>query len=508
MNPDSNAARNFYSALATQANNVVGGIYQSQIVPIQYSGLGDFNYVWQQQNQFNNGTFNLISACVSPGTTVPGTIQLSAGGGFPNAYARLVNMITFTLSATDANTLSQAQTAASAQASALVSTYQGIYGTITPAMLAQAKVTTPLDYVITYQLGSVWSCCQKNGRPPLTWTQMKSARNLASLLECMPASGEPVLQSVQSYLNVLGSAAALQDELNLGQWIILQLQNNVANPGSIAGMTTVDPVSGATTTQVAYGINKAVTAIQNDLNNTGQKISMTLAAQQSSSGQTSVSINGQASFPLVGDLIGVVGSGGEQYNLLTMQGAGQAASVVINFPGWTMVPSAPMPFQQANQTGWYYSEPIAEAYNNFVKGATNVTGFKFSSAPPFNLGQGGNFGQLRATLICNYPTITVNYSQGNCSLFQQSFSQAASCDVYLFGLFKIGSVSQSLYTSQVTQGSSQSAFQVTFTPSQQVLAVPPLQQTAFVLGGVVGYPATELPSTISNLVRGHSLVPH
>ena len=129
----------YFSALQKKANEAIAAIYKTRITPIEFPAQGDFNWFWQNVNQvFNQGTFDLISARVSPGD-VPDTAQLSPAGGFANAYIQVITALEYSLSSTESATLNKAITNASAQAQALISTYQGIFGQITDAQLKVAQ---------------------------------------------------------------------------------------------------------------------------------------------------------------------------------------------------------------------------------------------------------------------------------------------------------------------------------------------------------------------------------
>ena len=101
---------------------------------------------------------------------------------------------------------------------------------------------------------------------------------------------------------------------------------------------------------------------------------------------------------------------------------------------------------------------------------------------------GGNFGLLTNLLISNYPTIEITYSNANYSKFMENWSQTVNGNLTLFGFIKLGSFSQGVYSSSVTQGSDNSSFKVTFSASPEVTNVPQNQKTAFVIGAAVTNP--------------------
>jgi hypothetical protein len=497
------APQQFFAAVAKQANQAIAPIYHTEISTIQYPTQGDFNWNWQNISQvFNNATFNYISAAVS-GSDTPGTVQLSPGGGFPNEYVRLINALSFTLSAADQATLNAAELAAATQAAAVVSTYQGIFGQITPSQMEKAQtavpaVTNSLDYVISYVLGVLWS----GATPPLTWQAMQEAKNLKKLLPNLPASGESVLGAVQTYLNALGPADSLQDQLDLGSWILNQLKNNTGEPTAAnGGMTTVDPNTGAILpVQVGYGINSPVTAIQNDLNNQQRVFEVSLGISESAGGQLSVSIDEASTF-IIPSVLAYVEQTSNQYDLNTFAGTSANAQITISYQGFTMVPVAPTAWQQATKLGWYYGAPIAEAWQNWQQG-TNPTGFNFVSDPTTLLGEDGRgLGQITNLLISNYPTLSITYSDADYASFSEAWNESTTGNLLLFGFIPLGSFSEGVYQSSSVSTGSNSSFTLTFAPSPQVLTVPALQQTAYVVGGTFDYPATDSPTVVEQLLR-------
>ena len=480
--------KQFYSALQKKAMDAVKNILKSELYPIQFPSQGDFFWNYLNANQiFNRGTFDYISANVSPGD-VEGTAQLSAAGGFPNNYVQVLNAIEYSLGSKNQQKLAKAQGNATTQAGTIVTDYQNTFGTITDQDLKTAGVTTKQDYVISYVLGSQWS--GKGDQEPLTYTEMANARNLKALLPKMPASGDQVVTDVTIYLNIMQPVNALSDALQNGAWILRSLKNNAQTPtDSNGGMETFNPQTGAVSSadQVGYGINYAIQSITNDLQNTGRTISIGMTTSQASGGNVSVSVEGQAGFSL-GSWLKFSTSASASYDMSKVQGTSTNASVTIDYQGYSVVPVAPTAWQQATNVGWYFGDPIAQAVKN---GTQDVDGFKFVTPSPYNMAafkDGGNFGMLTNLLIANYPTISITYTKADFSSFKQSWDEKVSGNLTLFGFIKLGSFSQGAYGSSYKQGSDNSTFTVTFSASPEVTSVPQNQKTAYVIGGAIANP--------------------
>lgn len=488
---------NYYSALQQQAQLAVQ-TFNTTIVPIQYPQQGDFDWNYQNPNQvFNSGTFDYISANVRPSTDFAGIAQLSSSGGFPNAYIQVVSGISYALSKADTATVNAAQSNASVQAATIVNDYQTTFGPITDANMATAVaaigavVQTKQDYVVSYILGFVWSGAQTTKQPPLSYTTMAAARNLKSLLPAMPMSGNQVVSDTSIYLSILNPANAILSSQQLGAWILAQLVNNTSYPSATnGGMSVVNPATGIiTNNQVGYSINSSLASIQNDLQSTNKVISLTMTSSSSTDKTLNVSVAGQTGVS-VGSLLKFSATTGVNYDMNTTSGTSATASVVINYTGYSMVPVSPLAWQQATNVGWYYADPIAQAIKN---GSSDVTGYKFvaGAGNKYNMdafANGGTFGYLDYLLISNVPTVSITYTNADYNTFMQKWSTQTSGNLSLFGVISLGSFSAGASSSTVTKGADNSTFTVTFGPSEQVLSVPQMQQTAFVIGGGIENP--------------------
>jgi hypothetical protein len=495
----------FYAALQQQAQNAVASFFNATIYPIQYPSQGDFNWFYQNNSQiFNQATLDYISANVSQGSSSPNAVQLSSSSGFPNDYSQVLTAIAYVLSSADTQTVNAAKLAAAVQEQAIVSDYVASFGAITPAMISTAQtavgsfaVTNSVDYVVAYVLGYLWSGAQTNKTPPLSYVQMANARNLSSLLPQQPASGSTVITDVSLYLTKMQAANAILALQQNGSYLLRQIINNTQNPSlTNGGIQTVNANTGVVSTNptLAYQISPSISAISNDLQNTGRTIIVKMTTSSASGNQLDVSVNGSAGFS-VGSFLQFTVGGSTSYNMSQAAGTSSSASVTITYAGYSMVPTAPLAYNAATNNGWYSAgdpgSPINQAIQN--KGQ-DVSGFQFVGLPStFNLGPvsaGGNFGLLNNVLIANYPTISITYTNADFNSFKQSFQQNVSGNLSLFGFISLGSFSESTYKMSYSQGSSNSTFTVTFTGSPAVSSVPVLQQQAFVIAGAVTNPGS------------------
>ena len=173
-----------------------------------------------------------------------------------------------------------------------------------------------------------------------------------------------------------------------------------------------------------------------------------------------------------------------------LAGNSSESSVTIEYPGYALVPVVPSSWQPDNNVGWYYPDPIAEAFSN---GTQDVTGFRFVAPTGYNLQpltNGGNFGMLTNLLISNYPNVTVSYKNARLATFSHTWPQSLRGYITLLEHLNLGSSSHP-YVGTYQPGSSNSELALTFLP--QTVPVPLLQQTAFVIGGSISNPASVPP---------------
>lgn len=483
---DTTGGTQFYSALQSKAMAAVQDTFKSTLYPVQFPAQGDFTWNWQNGNQvLNDSTYQYVNALVTPGQ-VEGTVALSTGGSFANAYSAVLNALTFSLSTADQARLTKAQSDASVQGGTVVQDYQTQYGTITDAQRTAAGVSTNLDYVIGYVLGSVWS----GAKTPLTYTQMSQARNLRSLLPAAPAGADQVLTDVSVYLSIMQPVLGLTDQIQNGAWVLRQLKANTQAPTAAnGGITTFDPNTGAIVpgVNVGWGISSSIAQINNDLSNTGRTIDISMTTTQASGSSVTVDVEGQVGFS-VGSWLEFSTEAGASYDMSKSSGTSTECSVTISYQGYSMVGAAPAPWQQATNVGFYSPDPIAQAVANQGK---DVTGFHLLNTPPYALGpvaDGGGFGLLTNLLIANYPTITIHYEKADFTSFEQSWDEHVSGNLTLFGFIKLGSFSQGAYGSSFEKGSDNSSFTITFSASPEVTSVPQAQKTAYVIGAAVANP--------------------
>jgi hypothetical protein len=477
----------FYRDLTAEINRQIEPVYGVRVTLIRSESQGDFHWFYENLDGiFNEGTFDYVSARVSPDTS--GIAQISPAGGFPNAYIQVVTAIYYQLGPADAARLQKAVADAAVQATVAVQTYQNIFGTITTAQMAEGQaalgataVSNKQDYVIGFAMGYQWSGRREQNQPALTYTEMEKAPDLPRLLPQMPAQGGPVLAAAQEYLRLLGPANVLEDQMFLGGWTIAQLRNNTARPGEAnGGMKTVNPNTGGVSPddQVGYGAGVSIAAIHKDLNDPARVVRAVVEVAWNAAAAPTGRLS-------IASLLHLRLANGSALALLEIAGEGGEATLTIDYPGFTMVPTGPRPWREEANAGWFDGGPIAEANRN--RGQA-VSGFQFTVPPAYNLGPlaaGGDFGLITHVLISNPPIVTIHFHDMDFERLRQRLAPGASGRLELLGPPPEGAPPAPLYSASYSRPAD-GGVTLVLTPVQP--SVPPLQQTAYVMGGAFDFP--------------------
>ncbi len=471
----------FYTALEAKVKENVGRILKVPLITIQYPQQGDFNWWHKNSNGiFNELTYNYITALLSNGDFL-NSAKMSAAGGFPNAYIEVIKSIFYSLSPENAKKMEEAKKNAQLQMHTLISNYETKYGNISDQDMKDVGWDTKEDYIIMYIIASKWS---GKGDTPLGLDEIWDARDLKKLLPKRPASSDSVLTDVTLYLNKMTSVKAQSSLIFNGTWILNSLINNTTDPTSKnGGMITINSKGEKSNFRVAYEIPKSMQEINNDLKNP-RSFDMGMTIKKAEGNTLSVHIDGQAGFS-VGSFLRFSARTGAAYDMTTVKGSSMECSVKMSWAGYNLVPIAPKAWQQDINTGWYYMNPISQAFENGMK---EVDGFKFASTPPYNLddlASGGNFGQFASLLISMPPTIEITYKNANYSIFKENWSQKISGNLTLFGFINLGSFNEGTYGSSFKEGSDNSTFTITFSASEEFISIPDFEKPAYVIAGNV-----------------------
>ncbi|RSD32049.1 hypothetical protein [Vibrio pectenicida] len=412
------APQEYYQYLLNQFSQVLPGEADGFSAVLADPAHSRFPYWYLNENLvFNQYTYDYISARVMPGK-VEGTVQLSDGNGFSHAYLQVMSAIAFSLSQQTKQQLVEQQKELETLASDLVDVYEYAFNAITPEKINQANqvvepyqvtIETKLDYVVQYVVGYQWSGRVAQEKPPLNFSQLADAKNLTQLLPDIPSSGAGVLQKFSLYLHSYRLISAVGNGLQYNSGILNALKNNVQFPTKeTGGIRTFNPVDGSESDQYqpGYDIGISLADITNALNDGNRTIRLTLKT-----GRREGTPNSKGSVGKIASKVTFVDELGRSTDLNSLTESGQVM-VDVAYQGYVYLPILRASLSAGGQTGWYFSDPIWQAFNNQ---AQDETGYQFVYRPSFNLGcfnQGGNLATLTGVLIANAPqvTITIDYT--------------------------------------------------------------------------------------------------
>lgn len=507
----------------------VANFYQAlqQTLTAQYptylplEGQNDFNYNWQGLNDptlFNANTFNQINSILEPGTNssplVP-TLMLTPAQTFGAGWSALINQMQYVLSRTDLENLNSTNEAAQAQQAAVITAYTQNISPITQDMLTAAQTAmgkaapvpfTQFNYVVDYTMCWVWSgFTQGLISTPLTYMQIQQgARVPSKLFPRMPAGGASVLAPMTAYLDKVNSVLALQGELSTGTFNVTQLQENTSQPtltNPQTGMNTVTSTGAPPTTVNAWDIQTSPQEIVNGLGGlppampATSSIQVSVEATQQSANSYSMSINGGASFTVGSGWLTFTGSSEVSYNMVDQEWAGSSYSVNIEYDYPTTVSGIqPMIYDPNTTNGWMWGLALQQALLNYKadqlkpNSAPNNTGYNFLNEPLFDVDKGGNFGYINSLLISLYPTITINYQNGDYNAFTSQFSQSSTGSLKLFGSLTLASGGEATQSMTAEQNSTGQGFTVKIAPPPPTVATGYYDQTACIIAVQPAYP--------------------
>ena len=315
--------------------------------------------------------------------------------------------------------------------------------------------------------------------------------NINAAARGLPAAGFASLaQAISSSINQLGPLIAIQAQQDQYNKELAAATNNTQNPSATNGGLQTSPVASAPAYAVAYKLpetNQVLGGLQS-----GSKVTMSISVSNFSSTSTQLSIQGQTGFTVpILDFMDIDFHAGASYNLSKYTQASSSLDMTVEYPGVYPFQADPLQLSKDYTTGWYDQTLL----DSIVTGSSNpnISGFKIDPQSMWNIpdtfGPGKTFSRLKTFVISQYPTITMTFTAGNSSAIESDFQQNASLSVKLFGLFNIGSASESYKVQQVNTNSAEGTVTVTLAPPNVPGTVSAANYVCYLLGGVADYPA-------------------
>lgn len=459
--------------LKDQANTILSSaLGASKLQGFAVTSLGNMPYVWQDPAnlKFNSQTYNWIKPNLRA-STVP--FQFDPGTDFTNQYLNVASKIGWSLSSADQAKLNAAAANATQQQAAVLTTWQAQMGELPAGK-------SPIDgiaEIVTTQ----WA------NPPTTLTALQNAINPDSLLNQVPASGGPVVPVFMNWINALGAAVPLQNQITMNNAYLKAAIRAIQTPSAANGAVELNDGS----LQPAYAVNTPVADIENALKNTSTKIELSMDVKRSTSDTFQVSVSGGGGFSVpILDFLSLDVGGSSSYFSSDIATTSNETTVNMTFTGVNLVSYGPPAFSQAGQTkNWFWMDPVNEAIKSGYP-AQDVSAFKFESQPPVSdWSDSGPFGYLAGAAISNYPSIEIVVKSSSYQQIEKTFQQSASVGISFFGI-PLGGGKEGTYSHSVKTDSSSSTVTITLTPPPSMVAGTVADSRGWVLGVQPMFPAS------------------
>jgi hypothetical protein len=399
---------------------------------------------------------------------------LTVGGNdFITMYNGILNNIVYAFSEADQEQMAKGESNASSQIQAVINSWEnGTGASISTEDIKEADCfpATKLGY-IDYQVQKRWD---------------GDINKIPSSLNSLKVAYQTYQVAAQDVFRLQSASAAA----------ILRLQAaraNSLNPSATNG--------GLQTAASSFNAPFGPFPIQNKINGDLQTLSNTAEIEMSLSNFSSETTSVQVSVSGgVGILIPVLNflsidfGGSSSYSLDTFTSSSSTIKINIIYEGVTFVgaPLTAANLTTNNKEGWYDNQIIQQAIANTDKSKTGYSLIGSTYPVDKYFGEGKIFSRVKTWVISQQPKITMKFHNANTEVIKSHFKVNASASVNLFGIFEVGSVSQSYEVAKVDSSTSSEDVTVEMGPSKIIGTTPANDATAYVVGGVPSYPPEEI----------------
>lgn len=460
------AQKAFKSEIEDKVNQFLSSKLDGKFQMVNYPSGFNWGIQFGPNNYYNQKALNEIDLSTEIASN---DILTLSGSNLSNLYNLIANSVTYVISEEDNKIIQKEGQTASSQISSVIKEWEtGMGAPITDEQKNSAIPPTKLGYIETQ--------VQKN------WD---------GDIRKIPNSLAGFKNAYQSY-----QIAASQSNTILSRsgQAMLQLKNSMTNTeeanGSNGGMQT-----STSTYYVGFTGIPAQNMINSGLQTESNKVSVSISLSNFSSTESDLHIAGGAGIrvPIMSFMSLSIG-GSAEYDLHKYTSSSSSLEIEMTYPGITTIGSAPLNLSKEGTTGWYDNQMLTEAVSNAGKG-TSVTGFQIQGSEfpvPDYFGPGKKFSRLKTFVISQEPTISITFKGADSSLVKSDFKENASAKVKLFGLFNIGSVSESYEVHKIDENSQEGTVTITLGPPKSIGTTPAQDSTAYVVGGVPSYPPNNI----------------
>jgi hypothetical protein len=385
-----------------------------------------------------------------------GDLPHLAAGTFSGLYLDMLKALSYGFSAEDANTMTNEDKEAKDQVKSVTTAFTNSGFTFPDPLPPEAP--SPISYVmefITEKFGDV---------------------------ENIPESFNELRNALATYEEIAADSFALHQTAAEARAQIAKAKAAIVSPNAKNGGLQ----TGASSYYPGYDKLPDVSALISSLSKHDNKITISIHAERASETQSHLVINKQ--FEVTVSFFFFVHFSIEhqtQSTVDTFISSKSALDIDISYPGVTLVPAEPLAQSPDGKIGWFDQTALREAAQ---KSGTDATGYQLKGKEfdPEQLFH-HDLSRVKAFVVSDTPTITMKFSKADVKKVTSVFHEHKSIGFNLFSLFDIGN-SSDYEVRSVESDESAETVTVNFGPAPNG-SLPLEKRTAFILGGVVEYPA-------------------
>ncbi len=177
----------------------------------------------------------------------------------------------------------------------------------------------------------------------------------------------------------------------------------------------------------------------------------------------------------------------DKYDFYSYAANGAQVSVTVTYNGMTLVPANPTELSVDNKQGWYASDILEETA---AKSGKDVTGYQLVDSeynPKTLFGKNGKLRRMKTLVISQLPCIKLHFSKFDCAQLKKMFEEQTEVNFKIFGGLVTGSSDNKYSFSGCEYDDSTQSLDVVLQPKALGTSGTAVNQTAYVLGGVIDY---------------------
>jgi hypothetical protein len=462
------AQQAFVKTIQAKVSQVLGSQLDGQFSVIVHPQGYPYFIVYGQNSYYNEATLNLVDQTIG--------INDNGFGIFSNTrlsqlYNDVLNNIEFKLSDEDQDFLKKKQQHYETASQEVVDIYEQDVETITEKKITESQCFPPkkIDYV-QYIINTKY-----DGNP-----------------QTLPSTLANLQSKYEIFLSVSRTLNQFTQQLKLAQDQLDAAKQNTMSPLNANGGLQISKDH----YMIAYTGFPVVNQILDDLNNADNTLRITWQIQNLSSTQPTFSVEDGNSFQATEDIIMV---GFDEKDHKSFKDWSCSASKIkgeIIYTGLTIISAQPLPLSTDLKTGWYSDIILSDIIEKKEKNTTgfHLFGNRYQVQNLFGFGK--KFAFVKTFLISRKPTIKLTLYDANSSKIESIFKQSSSFQINFTDIFARNYTSDALKIETINSESNEQLTIVTLTsPQSSSGTIPPQNQTAYIIGGVISYP----PGIVSSL---------